>query len=302
MPDLLTDVHDFPPTAILSDRVHRVLGLNPSAFTGPGTNTYLVGVGGGEPVLIDTGAGLPAYLELFQRHLGETGVSAPRRCILTHVHPDHIGGAAGLRELYPELEVYKHPWPGKDERFPLPLRPLADGDTIEGEGYTLRAVHTPGHAQDHLCYYLEEERALFTGDVILGVGTTVIPLDGGDLGDYLDTLRRLQTLDLARIYPGHGPPIDTPQEKIAEYLAHRLKREAQIVEELQGGVKTVPEIVASIYRSYPAHLHGAAGQSVFSHLLKLEREGRVSGDEGDPPRFHLTDGGDGGARNAGRGA
>jgi glyoxylase-like metal-dependent hydrolase (beta-lactamase superfamily II) len=288
MPELLSDIQDFPRTAVLSERVHLVLGLNPSAFTGPGTNTYLVGARGGDPVLIDTGSGVPEYLNLLREHLAAHGVAAPRRCLLTHAHGDHIGGAAGLSRLFPELTFHKLPWPGRDERYPVILARLGDEDTISGESYTIRAIHAPGHAQDHLCYYLEEERALFTGDVILGVGTTVIPLDGGDLGQYLDTLRRLQGLDLARLYPGHGPVIETPREKIASYLEHRLKRERQILDELGSSAKSVPEIVQSIYRGYPAHLHGAAGQSVLSHLLKLEREGRVARDGGESPRFRLA--------------
>ena len=123
--------------------------------------------------------------------------------------------------------------------------------------------------------------------MILGVGTTVIPLEGGDLGLYLDTLRRLLTLGVKRIYPGHGPVIDNAQEKITQYLEHRLAREKQILDELSGGAKTVMEIVRSIYRDYPANLHSAAGQSVLSHLIKLEREGRVARDGKGDPHFTL---------------
>ena len=287
MPDLLPGAENFPKRAVLTAKVHRVLGLNPSTFTGPGTNTYLVGMDGPEPLLIDTGSGVPEYLDLLAGHLAETGAPPPATCILTHVHPDHIGGAAGLKERYPGLSFHKMPWPGKDESYPVALRPVADGQEFRGDGYTLRAVHTPGHAQDHICYYLEEERALFTGDVILGVGTTVIPQDGGNLDHYLATLRRLQTLDLARIYPGHGPVIENPQEKLAEYLEHRLMRERQILAELEGGGKRVPEMVRSIDREDPERLHAAAGQSVLSHLDKLEGEGRVKRESGPDPRFTL---------------
>ena len=149
-------------------------------------------------------------------------------------------------------------------------------------------MHSPGHAQDHLCYFLDEERALFTGDVVLGVGTTVIPQDGGNLSDYLATLRRLQTLDVAHLYPGHGPVIENGPEKLAQYLAHRLEREAQILQELTGGARTVEEMVRSIYREYPERLYAAAGQSVLSHLQKLEQEQRVVRDDSQPACFSLA--------------
>ena len=287
MPDLLTDVDSFPRTAVLSRRVHRVLGLNPSAFTGPGTNTYIVGADRQAPLIIDTGSGRPEYLALLREYLASAGIEPIARCLLTHVHPDHIGGARDLLELFPGLPIHKLPWPGQDEKFELPLISVRDGERFQGEGYALRAIHTPGHAQDHICYYLQEEKALFTGDMILGVGTTVIPTEGGDLGDYLASLRRIQTLDLERIYPGHGPVIDKPQEKVAAYLEHRLKRERQIVQELDGGGKTSWEIVGAIYREYPTHLHRAAEQSVLSHIFKLEREGRVERSDGEPPVFAL---------------
>ena len=148
-----------------------------------------------------------------------------------------------------------------------------------------RAVYTPGHASDHLCYYLEEERALFTGDLILGGSTTVIPPDDGDLGDYLTSLRRVLTLDVQRIYPAHGPVLEPARPVIEGYIAHRLERDAQILAAVGAGAETVADVVARVYREVPAALHGVAGLSVLSHLAKLEREGRVIRTPGEPPRF-----------------
>lgn len=292
MPETLQSVTQFPRTAVLTPKVHRVLGLNPGIFTGPGTNTYVIGLDGEAPLLLDTGAGVPAWADLLKSHLAEAKAPPLARCIMTHGHQDHIGGAADFKRLFPRSSLHKKFWPERDHQARVELMPLEDGARITGEGYALRALYTPGHAPDHLCFYLEEERALFTGDVVLGVGTTVIPLDGGDLGQYLATLRRLLTLDVRRIYPGHGPVIEDAKAKIQQYLDHRLDRERQILAELSGGTKTILEMVRSIYREYPANLYPAAAQSVESHLIKLEREQRVARDgagltAGSEPRFTL---------------
>ncbi|MEX2205080.1 MAG: MBL fold metallo-hydrolase [Myxococcota bacterium] len=258
-----------------SPRVVVVRGQNPGPFTGPGTNTYLVGTGP-RPLLIDTGSGEPSYLPLLERALREdVGTDAPGDVLVTHVHGDHIGGVAGVLARYGPRRVSKMPWPGKDERYGLALEPIRAGDVFRTDGATLRAIHTPGHAQDHICFYLEEERALFTGDVVLGAGTTVIPLDGGDMALYLESLARMLELELARIYPGHGPFIADPAAKLHEYIAHRHEREAQIVAAARAGATTVERMVERIYVDTPRALWPAAGQSVLSHLLKLERERRA---------------------------
>ncbi len=267
---------EVPDVERWSERVVVVRGLNPGWFTGPGTNTFLIGTGR-RPLLLDTGAGKAGYIPLLEGALAEhCGTDAPGDVLLTHVHPDHIGGAADVLARFGPRRVSKLPWPGRDERFDVVLTPAADGDIFRTEGATLHALYTPGHAQDHLCYWLEEERALFTGDVILGAGTTVIPTEGGDMGLYLATLERLLDLDLDRIYPAHGPAIDAPHAKIREYLEHRLARESQIVEALEDGVDEIGPIVERIYVDTPRELYPAAGQSVRAHLLKLEREGRAA--------------------------
>jgi hydroxyacylglutathione hydrolase len=261
----------FPRTATPSPLVGRVLGLNPGMMTGPGTNTYLIGRR--DPILLDTGAGVPDYVPLFERYMDERGWSQPSRVVLTHRHRDHLGGVEQLRGRYRGLRVGKMIY--RDEGLPADVENLRDGDVIEGDGVTLVALHTPGHASDHLCYYLPQEKAVFTGDVVLGGSTTVIPAEDGDLLDYLDSLKRLQSLDVERIYPAHGPVIEGAQGKLAEYIEHRLLRERQILEALGDGLVTIPSMVERIYKDVPTTLHPMAAQSVASHLKKLARESRV---------------------------
>ncbi|MEK7446596.1 MAG: MBL fold metallo-hydrolase [candidate division NC10 bacterium] len=263
---------DFPRTATPSDLVGRVLGLNPGMMTGPGTNTYLVGVK--HPILIDTGAGIAGYMTLFQEYLAQRGWASPERILLTHRHRDHMGGVADLRARFQGLPVSKMIL--KDAGLPEGTRDLQNGVTLEGDGVTLIPIHTPGHASDHLCFYLPEERALFSGDLILGGSTSVIPEDDGDLAHYMASLRRVQALDVRRIYPAHGPVIEDAQAKIQEYLDHRMMRERQILDALGGGPRTIPEMVAVIYADVPQMLHAAAGMSVHAHLRKLAKDGRVS--------------------------
>jgi glyoxylase-like metal-dependent hydrolase (beta-lactamase superfamily II) len=261
----------FPTTATPSDLVGRVLGLNPGMMTGPGTNTYLVGRR--DPILIDTGAGVPDYVPLLERYLGERGFTQPSRVLLTHRHRDHLGGVQQLRERFRGLRVSK--MRHRDPELPEPIDDLRDGEVVHGEGVTLMPVYTPGHASDHLCYYLVEERALFTGDVILGGSTTVIPADDGDLLDYLASLRRLLGLDVRRIYPAHGPVIEDGPGRIREYIDHRMLRERQILDGLGAGVETIPDLVKRIYVDVAPALHPVAALSVESHLKKLARENRA---------------------------
>jgi ribonuclease/clavin/mitogillin len=269
----------LPDYARHTPLVATVLGQNPGPFTGPGTNTYLLGRGA-RPLLLDTGQGVARYGEILATALEELCSShALDRIVLTHAHIDHIGGVTQVRERFGELAVLKLPWPEKDAAAGVTPTVLHDGDRISGEGVTLRAIFTPGHAPDHLCYYLEEEGAVFTGDVVLGAGTTVIPDDTGDLGQYMASLRRLLELQPARIYPAHGPIVEKAPDKIREYIAHRELRDRQILEALLHGPLQVEEIVRRIYTDVPVSLHPAAARSVRSHLKKLSGEGQVMMEE-----------------------
>jgi len=266
----------MPDYSRISPRVATVLGQNPSPFTGPGTNTYIVGTSK-RPLLLDTGQGVAIYADLLETALRELSDSTElERIVLTHAHVDHLGGVKQVVEKFGEMEVLKMPWEGHDAPAGA-ISAIGHDAVVHKEGATLRAVFTPGHAPDHLCYYLDEERALFTGDVVLGAGTTVIPDDTGDLGEYMDSLRRLLALDLETIYPAHGPVIRNPKEKIGEYIAHRELRERQVLEALADGAAPLDAmaIVKKIYVDVPEYLHPAAASSVRSHLRKLVREGRV---------------------------
>ena len=264
----------LPDVDVWSDRVTVALGQNPSAFTGPGTNTYLIGTGR-RRILLDTGQGMDAYLPFLEEAMERSGCEGLQEIVLTHAHGDHIGGCAQVMRRFGPLEVKKQPWPELDGRHDFAITAIGDGDVVETEGATLRAIHTPGHAPDHLCFMIEEEGSLVSGDNVLGVGTTIIPAQSGDLAQYMASLARLLSERPRRIYPAHGPCIEDGTAKIQEYIDHRRARDEQILAALEQGADGVPAIVAIVYAAYPQALHAAAGQSVTSHLLKLEREGRV---------------------------
>lgn len=272
----------LPDYARLSPRVATVLGHNPGPFTGPGTNTYIIGTGE-RPILLDTGIGVAKWAELLPVGLRELSrTDQLGSVVLTHAHQDHIGGMKDVSRIFGELAVSKKPWPtaGPDAVAGVPLTEIDHGATVTTAGATLEAIFTPGHAPDHLCYYLVEEKALFTGDVVLGAGTTVIPDETGDLGQYMDSLRRLLALEVETIYPAHGPVIRNARQKLREYIAHRELRERQVLAALQDEPLEVPAIVKKIYTDVPEFLHAAAAQSVRSHLKKLSNERRVEEHEG----------------------
>jgi glyoxylase-like metal-dependent hydrolase (beta-lactamase superfamily II) len=281
---------ELPDFDLWSDRVVVVLGQNPGPFTGPGTNSYLIG-SGSRRILLDPGEGEEKYLEVLESALERAGCQGIQEIAVTHAHHDHMGGVASVLRRFGPLKVSKRPWPGADESFGAEIHAIDEGSLIRTEGATLRAIHTPGHSPDHLSFMIEEERALVSGDNILGVGTAVIPLDTGDLHDYMASLERVLAESPRRIYPAHGPLIEDGVAKIREYIAHRSEREREILAALERGPMAVMEIVKIVYAAYPEVLHRAAGQSVTQHLLKLERESRVTREAGAAPlsaRWALT--------------
>jgi glyoxylase-like metal-dependent hydrolase (beta-lactamase superfamily II) len=199
--------------------------------------------------------------------------------LLTHTHPDHWPAAGKIRELTGARVAAFWPFPKADEvTIELDIV-LNDGDTIDGTEFRLEALHTPGHAPNHLCFWLDEERVLFTGDHVLNGTTTVVnPQRGGDMIQYLASLERLRKLRrVSRICPGHGDVMEDPTAVLDEYVAHRKMRERQILKLLKAKPATIPRIVSTLYTDTPEGLIPMARKQVHAHLLKLKAEGKVSG-------------------------
>jgi glyoxylase-like metal-dependent hydrolase (beta-lactamase superfamily II)/8-oxo-dGTP pyrophosphatase MutT (NUDIX family) len=261
---VVRDVHRAP----LSPRVWHVLAPNPGLATGAGTNTYVVG--DGDVAIIDPAVPDPAYIEAVARVAWDRGT--PRLILLTHLHPDHVGGATVLAEKSgAEIACFE----GALDAGPGATQGLSDGQRISLGGATLEVLYTPGHASHHVCFRLLEEGSLFAGDVVSGHTTVVIAPPDGNMARYLETLRRLRSLNPGRIYPGHGPLIEDGTAKLDEYIEHRLQREAQVVDALEAGLTAIPDIVKRIYTEVPESLHAMAEMSVLAHLEMLQEGGRV---------------------------
>jgi glyoxylase-like metal-dependent hydrolase (beta-lactamase superfamily II) len=252
--------------------VTKLVAPNPSPMTLEGTNGYIVEVGPGALVAIDPGIDDPVHIASFVRAAHDA--SARYAAILvTHGHPDHAPGALALRRET-GAPVMAHP----DAKFPHD-RALENEARLTFEDETIVVIHAPGHAHDHLVFWAEKERALFTGDVVIGRGTVVIAPPSGDMRAYMATLKKLSDVygeEATTIHGGHGPTIRNPSAKLREYIEHRKAREAQIVDVLREGPATIPELVADIYADVSQELWPAAARQVLAYLIALGREGRVA--------------------------
>ena len=251
----------------LSERVVRLTAPNPGVMTGPGTNSYLVGTT--ELAVVDPGPDHADHV----RALAGVGAGRIRWIVVTHTHPDHSPGAAALAVLT-GAEVLGF---GVADGF-VPDREVPDGATVSGEGFTLEAVHTPGHASNHLCWLLTEENMLFSGDHIMGGSTVVIAPPDGDMAVYLASLQKLLDLDppLSTIAPGHGPLLTDPAVTVDTVIAHRLGREAEVMGALRRvGAATVDELLPVVYGHVSDELRPVARKSLWAHLRKLGDEGRA---------------------------
>jgi glyoxylase-like metal-dependent hydrolase (beta-lactamase superfamily II) len=252
-----------------------ILAPNLSIMTGPGTNTIILGGGAQGALVIDPAMDDSAYLDAVVQAGAERGGIG--RILITHGHPDHMGGAVALRD---RLGVYIYAF--SRQGVPVADEEITGGTIFPAGEDTLQAIHTPGHRFDHLCFLLQKRRTLFAGDLISGITTNVIAPPDGDMLDYINSLTRLQEIEIAEIVPAHGPIIADGQAKIAEYIDHRMLREQQVLqalEELPPGA-TIPELVPLIYQDVDPKLHPIAAWTVEAHLLKLEREGLVERQDG----------------------
>lgn len=250
--------------------VRRLVANNAGYMTGPGTNTYLLGTK--RFTVIDPGPLAEPHVE---RILAETGARIDA-VLVTHTHLDHSPAATAIAAKTGAQLLGRVAGGGKQDATFSPTRVLEDGDSIDVDGRVLRAIHTPGHASNHLCYLLDSTGLLFTGDHLMQGSTVVIAPPDGNMGDYLRSLRRLQGEPISRIAPGHGLTIEDAQEEIVRIIAHRLQREAKVVERLAAaGPVTLDDLVKRVYDDVDPRLHVVAKGSLLAHLQKLIADGRV---------------------------
>lgn len=269
MEDVVTIVAGVP--AEIMPGLVRITAPNPGVMTGPGTNAYVLGKR--ELVLIDPGPDIGLHVDT----LADAAGRRLKWILCTHTHRDHSPAARALKKRTgAAIAGMAAPSDDRHDQTFKPDRVLQDGDMIECDGVALRAVHTPGHSSDHLCYFWEKRGLLFTGDHIMQGSTVVIAPPDGDMALYLKSLDRLLKMKIAQFAPGHGRVIDTPHEEVRRLIAHRLKREGKALDAVRtapGG--TIEELVAHAYDDTPVRLHTIAQRSLLAHLIKLRAEGRV---------------------------
>jgi len=278
-------VFNPPPGEVqeMEPGIRRILAPNPSPMTFRGTNTYLLGTR--RLALIDPGPDDPAHLAAILDALspGET-IS---HILVTHSHVDHSRLVPALRrETGAPVLAFGDSAAGRDPEIAAmtglgggegidagfaPDHFLADGESVDGDGWSLTAIWTPGHMGNHMCFAAGD--ALFTGDHVMGWATSMVSPPDGDLTAFMTSLEKLQGRHDRVFYPAHGAPVDAPEARLAELIAHRRSREAQILGALDGGPATIAELTARIYSDVPEALLPAAGRNVLAHLIDLTRRG-----------------------------
>ena len=251
--------------------VRRITAGNPGMFTGPGTNTYLIG--DEEVTVIDPGPALHEHIEAIIQASANI-----KQILLTHTHPDHSPGTRLLQDNIGVPVFALITESSKDQDITCtPERILVDGEIIANEYYSIEVIHTPGHASNHLCYLLKDEKLLFTGDHIMDGSTVVIASPDGSMQDYIDSLAKLKEYDLNKIAPGHGELMDEPYAVVDWIIKHRFERESKVIDVLkQHNSGDLNTLVKDIYADVDSMLHPVAKWSLESHLIKLMDEGVVT--------------------------
>lgn len=261
--------------------IRRVIARNPSAFTYFGTGTYIVGED--QVAIIDPG---PADQEHISAVLNAVRGETISHIVVTHTHMDHSPGCKLLKEQCDAPTYGYGPHgsghqtddvvveEGGDMEF-VPDVEVRDKDLIQGDGWTLRCLHTPGHTSNHVCYAFEEKSALFSGDHVMGWSTSVVSPPDGDMESYMSSLRRLLCEDIAVYWPTHGPPITDPVPHVNAFILHRRDREAQILDQLSSGNHRIAEMVPVVYANVDRALFPAAARSVFAAIQYLVKQGKV---------------------------
>jgi glyoxylase-like metal-dependent hydrolase (beta-lactamase superfamily II) len=265
--------------------VRRFVCQNPSPFTFKGTNAYVLGQG--EVGLVDPGPADEGHGEALLAALARAG-DRVSHILLTHCHADHSGAVDFMRKrtgapafgfarangaAFPDA---RHSPSGRSFIIPVDFdQRLADGDSVEGQGWAVTALHTPGHAPDHLCFALRGEPLLFSGDHVMGWNTSVVAPPEGHMGAYIRSLEKLLRGEQNLFLPGHGGPIEQPQRLVKAFIMHRRWREAEIAECLRSGIETIDLIVPKIYGRLDSALSGAAALAVFAQIELMMEKGLV---------------------------
>ena len=254
----------------LSARVRRIVAPNPGPMTGPGTNTYVVGKT--DLVVVDPGPAEPSHVEAILDCVGDQ----LKFIACTHTHPDHSPAAARLAEATGATLIGRVTVDDRHQDLTFqPAAQVEDDDCISGEGWTLRAIRTPGHVDNHVCFLLEEEGMVFAGDHIMNGSTVVIVPPGGNMADYIASLRRLLDHDVKVVAPGHGELIPDCRGEVEKLVRHRLMREAKVASALDSVPRSLDGLVVKVYDDVDPVMHEWAKLSLLAHLIKLEGEGRT---------------------------